>query len=386
MLGWTRGPCESEGVSKNNLLTLQICIEYHLHMAYSRNVYPLSKWCEVMPSQKIIERALRSRFAFLFQANQSACFGLNWEGHLVFLGATGWFSMGGIEGLSSAGDWNGGRGGFNARKRRGTQKWWCEAQWLADELVFSGEHWPEKWGSISLANPQESSKVSIYSLGYAYACSGVETESFTFTRRGTKAVKWCVLMSLWHPFISPGLNTSVGSLELLCGVSLTCRFECPCDTVHRWVYPWVLKTLRSHGFSNFQCMEAELLPVPIPSPARWPWMLFEPYNQGWNTRNRHKMSLGLGKYWACTLCMYFRKKCWVFYHPLGFCKAFLTSIQICLFGSNLRLPVAIRWGNQDGGEVSASFAWGWDHCCWAACGWLHPGLLLDRVGLQNQSS
>ena len=106
----------------------------------------------------------------------------------------------------------------------------------------------------------------------------------------------------------PGLNTSVGSLELLCGVSLTCRFECPCDTVHRWVYPWVLKTQRSHGFSNFQCMEAELLPVPIPSPARWPWMLFEPYNQGWNTRNRHKMSLGLGKYWACTLCMNFRKK------------------------------------------------------------------------------
>ena len=37
--------------------------------------------------------------------------------------------------------------------------------------------------------PQESSKVSIYSLGYAYACSGVETESFTFARRGTKAVK-----------------------------------------------------------------------------------------------------------------------------------------------------------------------------------------------------
>ena len=178
---------------------------------------------------------------------------------------------------------------------------------------FSGEHWPEKWGSIILANPQESSKVSIYSLGYAYACPGVETESFTFTRWGTKAVKWCVLMSLWHPFISPGLNTSVGSLELLRGVSLTCCFECPCDTVHRWiwtlkVYPWVLKTLRSHGFSNFQCMEAELLPVPIPSPARWPWMLFEPYNQGWKTRNRHKMSIGLGKYWACTLCMYFRKK------------------------------------------------------------------------------
>lgn len=92
-------------------------------------------------------------FPSFFLANQSACFGLNWEGHLVFLGATGWFSMGGIEGLASAGDWNGGRGGFNDRNRRGTQKWWCEAQWLADELVFSGEHWPEKWGSISLANP-----------------------------------------------------------------------------------------------------------------------------------------------------------------------------------------------------------------------------------------
>ena len=193
--------------------------------------------------------------------------------------------------------------------------------------------------------PKRVQRFPFYSLGYAYACPGVETESFTFTRWGTKAVKWCVLMSLWHPFISPGLNTSVGSLELLRGVSLTCCFECRCDTVHRWiwtlkVYPWVLKTLRSHGFSNFQCMEAELLPVPIPSPARWPWMLFEPYNQGWKTRNRHKMSLGLGKYWACTLCMYFRKKCWVFYHPLGFWKAFLTSIQICLFGSNLRLPVA----------------------------------------------
>lgn len=135
-------------------------------------------------------------------------------------------------------------------------------------------------------------------------------------------------------------------------------------------------------------------PCPYTKPGSVALDAFEPYNQGWKTRNRHKMSIGLGKYWACTLCMYFRKKCWVFYHPLDFCEAFLTSIQICLFGSNLRLPVAIRWGNQDGGDVSVSvsFAWGWDHCCWAACGclkkgtaWLYPGLLLDWVGLQNQS-
>lgn len=184
----------------------------------------------------------------------------------------------------------------------------------------------------------------------------------------------------------PGLNTSVGSLELLCGVSLTCRFECPCDTVHRWVYPWVLKTLRSHGFSNFQCMEAELLPVPIPSPARWPWMLLNLTIKDGKPETDTRCHLGLENIGLALSVWISEKKCWVFYHPLGFCEAFLTSIQICLFGSNLRLPVAIRWGNQDGGEVSVSFAWGWDHCCWAACGWLHPGLLLDRVGLQNQSS
>ena len=160
-------------------------------------------------------------------------------------------------------------------------------------------------------------------------------------------------MSLWHPFIS--------RFEYLCrvlGVVARCKFDMSfwvlmwyktlsaenlkksavsfavihclnscqiarCSTVALSVWgvhslwfvvivnsghPEVPKLFVFVGVSNFQCMEAELLTVPIPSPARWPWMLLNLVIKDETPEADTRFQLGLEKYWASTFCMYFRTK------------------------------------------------------------------------------